>query len=414
MSAGSLSADTRQKAHFTGAPTVRPAKINEAATLDQSEIGDASQRRRQRQEAQRRKTADIRALRSARARRRDRPRREPLPAGVYPERFSQHRVRIVSMLRAWESTRVRPRKRDTYAVSTFLGQVARRAVRPMVLPELTLERPRRALLLGLVTLACCIRRAKAVRGSRADWGELLGCCARTAYSDLEYCVDGQWLEKLPQFKRHKSHGRHGEVLHHRQLENWYRPGRKLREAWDRYLKAQVAGREAGGRKAGPDVPQGVGQVYVDPDGKSYQASALGLPKQEPLPPPNAKVIHRETPNASDAVSDGKKVSPPATVDLGPAVPATNGAAVGGERAAAGGQRADQEKPAQRRAAVQESRRKYIVTDDDLRLFEHAGDVMTVRALRRFCDHEPEWADTAKRLARILTHSQGQADAEERA
>ncbi len=139
-----------------------------------------------RRAAKRRAAADARSLREARGRRRNRPRREPIPPGLYPEKFTQHRIRIVSMLREWQSRRVQPDEAETYPVTRLIGEAARRELRPVELPAFFLETERRARLLGLVVLACLKRGAPAVRGSHAfAWSRYQGmkssfpCAARS-------------------------------------------------------------------------------------------------------------------------------------------------------------------------------------------------------------------------------------------
>lgn len=149
----------------------------------------ARSRRTAREQAQRRYAADRGKLRAARSRRRNRSRREPVPPGMFPKRFSEHRIRIVSMLRRWQRASFRPKKAETHSVRTLIGQLARGEVYPTSLPDFVLERERRARLLGYMVVACFVRAAAAVTGSREEWGELLGCCARTAWSQRSWPVD---------------------------------------------------------------------------------------------------------------------------------------------------------------------------------------------------------------------------------
>lgn len=358
-----------------------------------------------RKAAKRRAAADARSLREARARRRDRPRREPIPPGMYPEKFSEHRIRIVSMLRAWQARPVQPDEDDTYPVTRLIGEAARRELQAVQLPEFFLEWPRRGLLLGLVALACLKREAPAVRGSRREWGVLLGCSAKTAWNDLQYLVGRGWLELLPQFIAQRSFGRHGEVLHHRQQSNWYVPGRKLRAAWQVFCERREA---AAQRFAGSNSPIPEVEPARSKGGNDYQASAFGLRRQTSSTPPESKLIHRPLPCPSDAVFDGKNVSPAAIVVLGSPAATTIGAADGGEAVAFGSrQRADHEKPAQRRTYLQDSRRTAPMPDEVKRAIDRAvPDVMTVRTLHELYKREPEMADLARILARNLARAHG--------
>lgn len=357
-----------------------------------------------RRAAKRRAAADARSLREARGRRRNRPRREPIPPGLYPEKFTQHRIRIVSMLREWQSRRVQPDEAETYPVTRLIGEAARRELRPVELPAFFLETERRARLLGLVVLACLKRGAPAVRGSRGEWGTLLDVSAKTAWSDLQYLVERGWLERLSQFIQ-RSYGRHGEVLHHRQQCNWYAPGRKLRAAWKLFCER---GEAAARRFEASKSPQPEVEAARSKGGKNYQASPYGLLKASSSTAPAAAPEPASPPCPSDAVSDGKKVSPAAIELLGSPAATTIGAADGGEAVACGSrQRADQDKPAQRRASVQDSRHSTSMPDEVKRAIDRAvPDVMTARDLHRLYKLEPEMADLARMLARNLAHAHG--------
>lgn len=358
-----------------------------------------------RKAARKRAAADARSLREARSRRRDRPRREPIPPGMYPEKFTQHRIRIVAMLRAWQSRLVQPDEGETYPVTRLIGEAARREIRPVQLPEFFLEWPRRGLLLGLVVLACLKRGAPAVRGSRREWGALLGCSAKTAWNDLQYLVARGWLELLPQFIHQRSFGRNGEVLHHRQQASWYAPGRKLRAAWQMYCAERDA---AAQRFADSKSPQPEVEAARSKGGNDYQASAFGLRRQISSTPPDSKVIHSPLTCPSDAVCDGKYVSPSAMVVLGSPSATTTGAASGGGVGAGGARRrADQEEPAQRRMGAQDSGRSAPMPDEVKVAIDRAvPDVMTVRTLHRLYKREPEMADLARILARNLAYAHG--------
>ncbi len=367
-----------------------------------------SARRSAAEAAKRRAAADVRSLREARVRRRNRPRREPIPPGLYPARFTQHRIRIVSMLRRWESVPVQPDEDDTYPVRRLIGEMARREIVPKQLREFALEWPRRGFLLGLIVLACLARQAPAVRGSRREWGDLLGCSAKTAWSDLQYLVDRGWLELLPQFVEQRSHGRRGEVLHHRQRANWYRPGRKLIAAWQRYqaARAAAADRWSEGAAAVRDARPENGKVESarSSGGNDYQASAFGLRRLDSYPPTETPSPSSPLPHSADAVFDGKKVSPAAMVCLGPPSVATNGAADGrGPDACGAGKSADHEKPAQRRANMQDSfRRRPMSVEEKREIDRMSPDRSTAASLHGLYRSDPELGrDLARMLATAL-------------
>ena len=309
------------------------------------------------------------------------------------------------MLRAWQARPVQPDEDDTYPVTRLIGEAARRELQAVQLPEFFLEWPRRGLLLGLVALACLKREAPALRGSRREWGVLLGCSAKTAWNDLQYLVGRGWLELLPQFIAQRSFGRHGEVLHHRQQSNWYVPGRKLRAAWQLFCQRREA---AAQRFAASNSPIPEVEPARSKGGNNYQASAFGLRRQISSTPPAAKDIHSPLPCPSDAVSNGKKVSPAAMVVLGSPTATRTGAADSGEAVASGArQRANQEQPAKRRVSVQYSRRSAPMPDNVKRAIDQAvPDVITVRTLHELYKREPEMADLARILARNLARAHG--------
>lgn len=344
--------------------------------------------------------------------RRDRPRRVELLPDIYPSRFSEQRIRIVRMLRQWEKTPRKYRRSDGYAVSTLMGQIERRAIRPSYLPELTTLKQRRGFLLALVVLSCCVRGARAVRGSRNEWGLLLGCCGKTAWSDLEWCVEEDWLVKLPQFKKHRSHGRAGEVLDHRQLENWYQPGRKLTAAWTRFRDEQRESDQRFRRAGLPAISQAsivASAPPESPDGKNYRPSAFSLQRLKPIPSTDSNLSTGSQTTAPAAVFDGDKVSPAATVGLGgpPPAAARIGAVSDGERATSGGRKAaNQEAWFGCSPSVQDSRRR-----DESKTTEHlamlssaAVDVSHARDLVRMYRVDASMAESALTLARCLEHS----------
>lgn len=146
---------------------------------------------------------------------------------------SMKRVRVWQGLRRWER-RPKIRKEDRHQVGGLLEELTWKDVYPKHLREFAGLRPEHRELLGWVVLMCCMRGALAVEGTRKQWALLLGCCARTAWTYLEDLCELKWIEKLEDFLPSESTGRDGEKLKHRQLANLYRPGRLLREAWDRH------------------------------------------------------------------------------------------------------------------------------------------------------------------------------------
>lgn len=141
-------------------------------------------------------------------------------------------------LRKWEDS---PRiwERDAYSIKALLLQKAEARLKPYVLAEYSPLDPRMAFMLGCVVLACLVRGAKAVSGSRVEWGCLVGVGGTQAFGFLKHLVEKGWLERLPQFVPHVSTGRDGEHLDHRQVSNMYRPGIRLKGAWQN-LQSELA------------------------------------------------------------------------------------------------------------------------------------------------------------------------------
>lgn len=98
---------------------------------------------------------------------------------------------------------------------------------------------RHAFLASLVMLACLTRRAPAVLGKLDEFAALMGVCRRTAWSDLEYLTEIGLLVKMADYKVGRSYGRNGEPIDHRQLANWYGPGKALRAIWEGFTAEQA-------------------------------------------------------------------------------------------------------------------------------------------------------------------------------
>lgn len=269
--------------------------------------------------------------------RRDRLRREPapvLPPGVFPDQFSQQRIRIVRMLRFWEAHKATyPHRRDTYAVDLLRRQKAQNAVSPKFLPEFGHLRDRQQVLLGWMVLTCLIRGAKAARGDRQEWGELLGCCSKTAWTHLQDLVEAEWISPLPLFVKQKSHGKRNEVLHHRQKENWYQPGRKLLAAWKLFQVRQQAA-DVRFRRAGLGPTSGnAAQAGSSVTKKSYHPSPKGSEStnQKGVEDPKRSNHHiTSVPVDASTVCDGENESPLATVEKAPSATANPRPASGGD------------------------------------------------------------------------------------
>ena len=137
-------------------------------------------------------------------------------------------------LRKWEDS-PRIMKRDAYPVKALLVQKAEARLKPYVLADWSALDPRMGFILGCVVLACLVRGAKAVDGSRTEWGQLAGVGGTQAFGFLKELSERGWLERMPQFVPHISMGRDGEHLDHRQVANMYRPGLRLKGAWQDHL-----------------------------------------------------------------------------------------------------------------------------------------------------------------------------------
>lgn len=143
---------------------------------------------------------------------------------------SQRQLAKWQDLRKWEDL-PKIQKRDAYPVELLITQAREGKLRPFVMPETCALDVRQVFVLSCITLACLVRGARAVWGSRVRWGALMGVGGTKAYELLRELLAAGWVERLPQFVPHVSTGRDGEQLNHRQQENMYRPGPRLREAW---------------------------------------------------------------------------------------------------------------------------------------------------------------------------------------
>lgn len=230
-------------------------------------------------------------------------RRQRTPNG----RHSLKRVRHWRMLRRW-LRRPEIRSEDKHTVRTLLGQLARRKAPTLLdLPEYFGLKADWQQLLKVVVLCCAIRGAKAVEGTRHEWGQLIGRCGRTAWTYLEDLCELNWLEKLEQFRPGRSTGRDGKKLQHRQLCNLYRPGPLLREAFERYERKRSDEKSKKNRASlrGPDR------------GNFCQPSASGLPPASDLC--NTPSLEPTSPASSAAPEppSGAKVSASPTEFEGP-------------------------------------------------------------------------------------------------
>ncbi len=168
----------------------------------------------------------------------------PRPRTVFPEKLrgsrpSLKRIGVWRKLRQWQRRPAQHDRRNVYELTALLGQIAANRVRPLCLDEFGLEKPVKAILLGWVVVTCQVRRAYAVRGTRAQWGELLHCHPNTFDKLKEELIAEGWLQQIADFKAHKGRGRSGERIKHRQQTNWYAPGPRLREAFARFEGARL-------------------------------------------------------------------------------------------------------------------------------------------------------------------------------
>lgn len=193
--------------------------------------------------------------------------RSPVELSFWAAASEQRRAKVLE-LRAWENQPQGLSRKTTYAVETLYDHKERKKLSPMFLLEFGDLPILLQWLLGIFTLCCMERRARALRGTRRWWGWFLDCSPRKAREYLKSLVDDEWLEELPQFKKHRSHGRDGEDLDHRQIETWYRPGDKLRKAFARYRADQA-------RRSLPFTPKvgSIGRSDFDP----YKAGKICQP-----------------------------------------------------------------------------------------------------------------------------------------
>lgn len=214
----------------------------------------------------------------------------------YPSHWSPAQVKKRMDLRKWEDS-PKIKSRDAYSVKHLLLQKSECRLKPYVLAEFSALDPRMGFMLGCVVLACLVRGAKAVSGTRVEWGSLVSVGGTQAFEFLKHLVGTAWLERLPQFVPHVSTGRDGEHLDHRQLPNMYRPGIRLKAAWQA-LQSELA--NASRRRAHSPRSSADGRRLPSLRSKSIQASvpntALG-----PLP---------STADSKVPPSAGPIVSPP--------------------------------------------------------------------------------------------------------
>jgi hypothetical protein len=228
----------------------------------------------------------------------------------YGRKTSEHQRRTRAQLRLWERS-AKLTSHQRYAARTLIGQLERKSCTPRLLPDFETEHDRRGRFLGLLVLCCLIRNAKGLEASKPELAAILKCSEKQAYLDLRLLVEKKWVVKHPGFKRHRSHGRAGEVLDHRQTSNWYEPGPLLRLAWQRHLERQRLSDQRF-RRAGLAPKQAAGQGGSISAGNSYLAS----PSAQKARPYRASAAQQ--PRAGASRSEGpcgaEKVSPSATVE----------------------------------------------------------------------------------------------------
>lgn len=211
-----------------------------------------------------------------------------------PSHWSPRQIAKRLDLRKWEDGPT-ILKKDTYAVSLLIDQKREGRLKPYVLSEVSALDCRLAFILNCVTLCCMVRGAKAVSGDRVAWGQLVGVGGTKAFEMLRQLVDEYWLERLPQFVPHCSTGRDGEHLDHRQVQNYYRPGIRLKAAWQN-LQSELAN-QARRRVQKPRSPADANRL-PSLRSKSIQASGPNIA----LTQATSLVDKKEPPSAGSIVS----------------------------------------------------------------------------------------------------------------
>lgn len=216
---------------------------------------------------------------------------------------SARRIKMWAALRQWKKrNRAYHNFGNVYQASTLLGQIAAGCVRPQHLDEFSIEKPVRAQAIAWIALACLVRKAYALTGTRDQWGALLHCHPNTVDSLLSYLVEEGWIKRIADFvpSRSTRRGRKGERLKHFRKANWYAPAWRLDLAWRRFQQRQGSARLA------------------EPINEKEATTTGKIPDQncDPSSYDSKKQTHRAQAREAE--------SPAGTVDLKP-TPSANGA-----------------------------------------------------------------------------------------
>lgn len=301
-------------------------------------------------------------------------------------------------LRKWENL-PKIQKRDAYPVELLITQAREGRLRPYVMPETCALDVRQVFVLSCITLACLVRGARAVWGTRVRWGALMGVGGTKAYELLRELLQRGWLERLPQFKPHVSTGRDGEKLNHRQQENMYRPGPKLREAW-RKLQNERSQRFSRSLADGTRLPSLRSKSIEAFRQKSAADPARALAAEGKVAPAARSI-------GSPPLASTAPASPPAALPSS-GDPNFQPALVGLKVAAFGGGLPTVAKAAA--PAVHPARNGRLIPDEDKALLDHCAlDIQHARALWKIYLVDPgDGADRqmALRLARLSLAQHG--------